>query len=87
MLALVALLVTVLVYGLVALIVRLDDVGLALLARSSALLQALGRGILRATPSLMRTLSIDGTAAMFLVGGSHVGPWPALAGADLGDGQ
>ncbi len=69
-LSLVGLLVTVVVYGLVALIVRLDDVGLALLARASAALQALGRGILRATPWLMRTLSIVGTAAMFLVGGS-----------------
>lgn len=69
-LSLVALLVTVVVYGIVALIVRLDDVGLALMARSSAALQALGRGILQATPWLMRTLSIVGTAAMFLVGGS-----------------
>lgn len=69
-LALVALLVTAAVYGIVALIVRLDDVGLALVARPSAAAQALGRGILQATPWLMRTLSIVGTAAMFLVGGS-----------------
>jgi len=69
-LSLVALLVTVVVYGLVALIVRLDDVGLALMARSSAAAKSLGRGILTATPWLMRTLSIVGTAAMFLVGGS-----------------
>lgn len=69
-LALVALLVTVVVYGIVALIVRLDDVGLALMARSSAAAKSLGRGILQATPWLMRTLSIVGTAAMFLVGGS-----------------
>lgn len=77
-LTLVAVLVTVVVYGLVALIVRLDDVGLALLTRDSAAIQALGRGILRATPWLMRTLSIVGTAAMFLVGGSllvHGAPW------------
>ncbi|WP_159916451.1 DUF808 domain-containing protein [Pantoea sp. 18069] len=77
-LAIVALLVTVVVYGLVALIVRLDDVGLSLMARSSAALQALGRGILQATPWLMRTLSIVGTAAMLLVGGSllvHGMPW------------
>lgn len=81
-LSLVAVLVTVVVYGLVALIVRLDDVGLALLARTSAALQSLGRGILRATPWLMRTLSIVGTAAMFLVGGSllvHGLPWLGLA--------
>ncbi|MCD2513902.1 DUF808 domain-containing protein [Comamonas endophytica] len=69
-LSLVALLVTVVVYGLVALIVRLDDVGLALMARTSAAAKSLGRGILAATPWLMRTLSIVGTAAMFLVGGS-----------------
>lgn len=69
-LSLVALLVTVVVYGLVALIVRLDDVGLALMARTSAAARSLGRGILAATPWLMRTLSIVGTAAMFLVGGS-----------------
>ncbi len=69
-LAIVAVLVTVVVYGIVALIVRLDDVGLALMARSSAATQSLGRGILQATPWLMRTLSIVGTAAMFLVGGS-----------------
>ena len=77
-LSLVAVLVTVVVYGLVAMIVRLDDVGLALLARTSAAAQSLGRGILRATPWLMRTLSIVGTAAMFLVGGSllvHGLPW------------
>lgn len=77
-LSLVAVLVTVVVYGLVAMIVRLDDVGLALLARTSAALQSLGRGILRSTPWLMRTLSIVGTAAMFLVGGSllvHGLPW------------
>lgn len=77
-LSLVALLVTVVVYGMVALIVRLDDVGLSLMERSSAAAQALGRGILRATPWLMRTLSIVGTAAMFLVGGSllvHGVPW------------
>ncbi len=77
-LSLVAVLVTVVVYGLVAMIVRLDDVGLALLARTSAAQQSLGRGILRATPWLMRSLSIVGTAAMFLVGGSllvHGMPW------------
>ena len=69
-LSLVAVLVTVVVYGLVALIVRLDDVGIALMARASAAAKALGRGILQATPWLMRALSIVGTAAMFLVGGS-----------------
>ncbi|MGE8279733.1 MAG: DUF808 domain-containing protein [Stenotrophomonas sp.] len=59
---------TVFVYGLVAGIVKLDDVGAWLLDKGRAM-AALGRGILRATPWLMRALSVAGTAAMFLVGG------------------
>ena len=59
---------TVFVYGLVAGIVKLDDVGAWLLGKGRAM-AALGRGILRATPWLMRALSVAGTAAMFLVGG------------------
>ncbi len=59
---------TVFVYGLVAGIVKLDDLGAWLLDKGRAL-AALGRGILHATPWLMRGLSIAGTAAMFLVGG------------------
>ena len=66
----IALLVTVGVYGLVAGIVRLDDWGLALSQRASAFSQALGRGIVATAPYLMKTLSIVGTAAMFMVGGS-----------------
>ncbi|WP_144637792.1 DUF808 domain-containing protein [Bordetella genomosp. 13] len=66
----VALLVTVGVYGLVAGIVRLDDWGLALSRRTSAVGKAIGRGIVAAAPYLMKTLSIVGTAAMFMVGGS-----------------
>jgi predicted DNA repair protein MutK len=62
-------LMTVGVYGLVAGIVKLDDLGLWLSQRSGALSQALGRGILRLAPWLMKTLSVAGTAAMFLVGG------------------
>ena len=64
----VALGMTVFVYGVVAGIVKLDDVGLWLLDKGRAM-AALGRGILRAMPWLMRGLSIAGTAAMFLVGG------------------
>ena len=59
---------TVFVYGLVAGIVKLDDVGAWLLDKGRAL-AAVGRGLLYATPWLMRGLSIAGTAAMFLVGG------------------
>ena len=65
----IALLMTVGVYGLVAGIVKLDDGALALARTKSKALQALGRGILVATPWLMKSLSVAGTAAMFLVGG------------------
>jgi predicted DNA repair protein MutK len=66
----IAVLMTVGVYGLVAGIVKLDDFGLHLTRRAGSAAQAFGRGILRAAPWLMKFLSIAGTAAMFLVGGS-----------------
>lgn len=66
----IAIAMTVGVYGVVAAIVKLDDVGLYLARRGSAAAQVVGRGILRAAPWLMRALSVLGTAAMFLVGGS-----------------
>ena len=56
-------------YGLVAGIVKLDDLGLWLTQQASSALQSLGRGIVSAAPWLMKTLSVVGTAAMFLVGG------------------
>ena len=64
------LLMTVGVYGLVAAIVRLDDLGLHL-SRDGAtgLGRAIGRGILVAAPWMMKALSVAGTVAMFLVGG------------------
>ncbi len=70
----IAVLITVLVYGLVAGIVKLDDAGLwlAQLKGENAwtrLKNAIGRAILVAAPYFMKTLSIVGTAAMFLVGG------------------
>jgi len=65
----IALLMTVGVYGLVAGIVKLDDLGLYLSQKAGAASQAVGRAILRAAPWLMKGLSIAGTAAMFLVGG------------------
>ena len=74
----IALLMTVGVYGLVAGIVKLDDAGLHL-SRSdpaqalSNVKRALGNGILRAAPWLMKALSVAGTAAMFLVGGGILG--------------
>ncbi len=62
------------VYGIVAGIVKIDDAGLYLSRRPAhgvpgRALQALGRGLLRSAPWLMKTLSVVGTAAMFLVGG------------------
>ena len=70
----IALLMTLGVYGLVAGIVKLDDAGLKLLQRAGAGVfasaqRALGAGILRVAPYLMKFLSVAGTVAMFLVGG------------------
>ncbi len=66
----IAMLMTVGVYGLVAGIVKLDDAGLYLSRQPAHAAQALGRGILAAAPAMMKSLSVIGTAAMFLVGGS-----------------
>jgi predicted DNA repair protein MutK len=65
----IAILMTVGVYGLVAGIVKLDDFGLYLNARGSAAARGVGAAILRTAPWLMKGLSVAGTAAMFLVGG------------------
>jgi hypothetical protein len=65
----IALAMTVGVYGLVAGIVKLDDLGLWLNQKPGAAARVLGAGIVRAAPWLMKTLSVAGTAAMFLVGG------------------
>jgi predicted DNA repair protein MutK len=64
----VALLVTVGVYGLVALIVRMDDVGFYLEKKQNQVAKAVGRKIIQAAPILMKLLTIIGTCAMFLVG-------------------
>lgn len=66
----VALAMTVGVYGLVAAIVKMDDAGLHLSQRSNGAAQFVGRGLLATAPRLMKALSVVGTAAMFLVGGS-----------------
>jgi predicted DNA repair protein MutK len=65
----IALVMTVGVYGLVAGIVKLDDAGLYLSQRPARWARALGRRVLAAAPVLMKSLAIIGTAAMFLVGG------------------
>ncbi|MFA9488434.1 MULTISPECIES: DUF808 domain-containing protein [unclassified Mannheimia] len=61
--------ITVFVYGLVALIVKLDDIGLWLIQKKSAFSQAVGKGLLFTMPWFMKGLSVIGTIAMFLVGG------------------
>jgi len=70
-LVVVALAMTIFVYGLVAGIVKLDDLGLYL-SRKGAALAALGRGLLVLAPWLMKFLSVAGTIAMFLVGGGII---------------
>jgi predicted DNA repair protein MutK len=70
---------TVGVYGLVAAIVKLDDLGLWLAASRHAGPRIAGRALVAAAPWLMRGLAIAGTVAMFLVGGGLVvHAWPAL---------
>ncbi len=68
-LSLVGLGITVAVYGLVALIVKADDLGLHLLKQTSRVSHFIGNTIILAMPYFMRLLSIFGTLAMFLVGG------------------
>ena len=65
----VAIVITAAVYGVVALIVKMDDAGLALAQRSSAFAQRLGRGLVAAMPKVLGALSIIGTVAMLWVGG------------------
>ena len=77
-LSLIAILMTVGVYGFVAMIVKIDDLGLYLTEQASGFKQSIGRGLLAFAPKLMKTLTIVGTIAMFLVGGgiiAHTIPW------------
>ena len=68
-LAVVGLLITVAVYGAVALIVKMDDIGLHLAERRSAASRALGRGLVHAMPMVLTGLATIGTVAMLWVGG------------------
>ncbi|MFK3979675.1 DUF808 domain-containing protein [Micromonospora sp. NPDC050397] len=76
-LVIVALGMTVLVYGAVGLIVKMDDVGLRLAERSSVGVARFGRGLVKAMPRVLAVLTVVGTAAMLWVGG-HI----LLIGAD-----
>jgi len=71
-LALVGIGITIVVYGVVALIVKADDFGVALAARGEAVSRALGRGIVKAMPGLLAGLSVVGTLAMLWVGGGII---------------
>ena len=85
-LAVVGVLITVAVYGAVALIVKMDDIGLHLAATArTGAARAMGRGLVVGMPKLMALLSTVGTAAMLWVGGSivlhglevtHLWEWP-----------
>ncbi|POP47601.1 hypothetical protein CHU32_00135 [Superficieibacter electus] len=68
----IAVLVTIGVYGIVAIIVKLDDMGYWLAEKTNALAQAAGKALLFIAPWLMKILSVVGTLAMFLVGGGIV---------------
>jgi len=68
-LVVVALFITVIVYGVVALIVKMDDIGLKLAEQNSESSQKLGRSMVAAMPKLLTGLTIVGTAAMLWVGG------------------
>jgi uncharacterized protein len=76
-LAVVAVGITVLVYGVVGLIVKMDDVGLSLSQRRGNRVAGIGRGLVRAMPRLLTALTVVGTAAMLWVGG-HI----LLVGSD-----
>ncbi len=71
-LSLIAIVMTIGVYGFVAMIVKIDDLGLYLTQQTSNAKQAIGRGLLAFAPKLMKTLTIVGTIAMFLVGGGII---------------
>lgn len=66
----IALLITVVVYSLVAAIVKLDDIGLYLVNKGKSIGSAIGKALLWFAPMLMKALTYIGTLAMFLVGGS-----------------
>ncbi|MDI6105108.1 DUF808 domain-containing protein [Actinoplanes sp. NEAU-A12] len=68
-LAVVAVIMTVLVYGAVGLIVKMDDVGLRLAEKPSKAAAKFGRGLVKAMPKVLTALSVIGTAAMLWVGG------------------
>jgi predicted DNA repair protein MutK len=71
-LVVVAILITAGVYGVVGLIVKMDDIGLHLAKKNSGGVKILGRGLVKAMPVLMSILAVVGTAAMLWVGGGLI---------------
>ncbi len=71
-LALVGLLLTIAVYGVVGFIVKMDDIGLHLAKGASRGMRGLGRGLVKAMPPLLDGLTLVGTAAMLWVGGGII---------------
>jgi predicted DNA repair protein MutK len=69
----VAVAMTIGVYGVVAGIVKIDDLGLYLSRKRSGAARAIGNMLLAAAPRLMKSLSVIGTVAMFMVGGGIIG--------------
>ncbi|MFI2486161.1 DUF808 domain-containing protein [Promicromonospora kroppenstedtii] len=68
-LVVVAFVITIIVYGIVAAIVKMDDVGLRLAERDSGFSKTLGRGLVKAMPRVLAVISVVGTVAMLWVGG------------------
>ena len=68
-LAVVAVGITILVYAVVGLIVKMDDVGLSLAKRPGKAVAGIGRGLVKGMPKLLSALTVVGTAAMLWVGG------------------
>lgn len=71
-LATVAVMITVAVYGAVAVIVKMDDLGFAMAKGRFGLIRSVGRGIVKAMPKVLHALTVIGTAAMLWVGGSII---------------
>lgn len=71
-LCVIAVLMTIGVYGFVAMIVKIDDLGLYLIKQTSKVKKSIGQGLLAFAPKLMKILTIVGTIAMFLVGGGII---------------
>lgn len=91
-LAVVAVAITIAVYGVVGFIVKMDDIGLHLSRRKTSLARSIGRGLVLGMPKLLSGLAVIGTAAMLWVGGQiivhglgiHPADWLGLHGGFMG---